>query len=289
MLFRRKPSPGAGMTASSSKSIKPSANRLADGIYRFTFGFSIVLVLGCVGFASGARSSTSGFLETLAASVFVLLAAAGVGALFGMLFGMPRSVDPPANNSATDATTTTKTTAGARFASNSNLLKVSDWVTTIVVGLSLVNLGRLGGALSRFGKGIAPALGNRPASAAFGIAIAVLGVVIFFIIAYLWTIVPLRKALEDDEVDIAQMVQNKLADGDVPAAISLIKTATGPELESMMNTSTPVPETMAELARTEFAGRTDPGNPSRPIVPTAQPPKTPAPGGVSQDPSKAGP
>ena len=77
--------------------------------------------------------------------LFVLFGAAGaVGAAAGFLFGLPRS-------RVADMTTLRQSvgnTSGAAsnlppstsYLANSNLIKVSDWLTTIIIGLGLVNL-----------------------------------------------------------------------------------------------------------------------------------------------------
>ena len=66
------------------------------------------------------------------------------GGLVGLLFGIPRSALGSAG-----------TTATGRYQANSNLVEVSDWLTKIIVGVGLVQIGRLEPALSRLAEGTA--------------------------------------------------------------------------------------------------------------------------------------
>ena len=82
------------------------------------------------------------------------------GALIGFLFGVPRA--NPAN-------------ATGRFLHNTNVEAVSDWLTKIVVGVSLVNMQSIGTFVDRLASQLAPALGT-PAAFATGL------IVYFFLI-----------------------------------------------------------------------------------------------------------
>jgi uncharacterized membrane protein len=75
------------------------------------------------------------------------------GALIGFLFGVPRA-NPAA--------------ATGRYLHNTNVEAVSDWLTKIVVGVSLVNLQAIGGFVDRLAAQLAPALGT-PAAFATGL------------------------------------------------------------------------------------------------------------------------
>jgi hypothetical protein len=88
-----------------------------------------------------------------------------VGAALGFLFGLPRTRNEAA---AEESVVNAAHHAGAAsrlaraFAANDNLTKVSDWLTTIVVGLTLINLSSLQGtpqaALGRRVRGMPAAL-----------------------------------------------------------------------------------------------------------------------------------
>jgi tetratricopeptide (TPR) repeat protein len=79
----------------------------------------------------------------------VSIAAASFGGFLGFLFGIPRLLQQPArtvqpdtpgfSSPATDRTTVPSSNAAKRFfASNTNLEEISDWLTKIIVGISLV-------------------------------------------------------------------------------------------------------------------------------------------------------
>ena len=88
----------------------------------------------------------------------------------------------------------------AHFASNSNLLKVSDWLTTIIVGLSLVSLGAIPGGVKAYSDALRPVLGDKSYSGPFGVFLTVLGF-LGGLFAYLWTMIALRRHLERAETD----------------------------------------------------------------------------------------
>ena len=103
----------------------------------------------------------------------VFLAASAVGAFAGFLFGLPRSRFAD-RNAAGDGPNSTAPGASAYLA-NSNLIKVSDWLTTIVVGLTLVNLGAIVPAMQSFATALREPLGGASYSGAVGLSVAVLG------------------------------------------------------------------------------------------------------------------
>jgi uncharacterized membrane protein len=72
------------------------------------------------------------------------------GALIGFLFGVPRA-NPAA--------------VTGRYLHNTNVEAVSDWLTKIVVGVSLVNLQSIGAFVDRLAAQLAPALATPPAFA----------------------------------------------------------------------------------------------------------------------------
>jgi hypothetical protein len=78
-----------------------------------------------------------------------------VGALAGLLFGIPRSLqDKPEqkNNTANENNgTSNENSTKPIFATNTNLEEISDWLTKIIVGLGLVNLKSVPEYLKRLG------------------------------------------------------------------------------------------------------------------------------------------
>lgn len=118
----------------------------------------------------------------------VAIAALLAGAIFGFLFAIPKN--PAA--SAEDRPI-------ARFISNSNLEEISDWLTKILVGLGLVQFGRLmdgGGVLV---DSISSALGDDASSPTFAVAVLVTYGVSGFLAAYILTRVYLGPVFAQSE------------------------------------------------------------------------------------------
>src|SRR4051812_7768648 len=89
------------------------------------------------------------------AAFLLFVAAAAVGAALGFLFGLPRArfTDQLASH---DASASENKAPGGHYLANSNLIKVSDWLTTIVIGLGLVNLGGALPALRPLARALQP-------------------------------------------------------------------------------------------------------------------------------------
>jgi len=97
------------------------------------------------------------------------------GALLGFLFGVPRA-NPAA--------------ATGRYLHNTNVEAVSDWLTKIVVGVSLVNLQTIGAFVDRQAAQLGPALGA-PAAFATGL------IVYFFLVGIIQGYILTRMFLPD--------------------------------------------------------------------------------------------
>ena len=101
----------------------------------------------------------------LGLAVLIVLAAFAAGAFFGFLFGVPQvlsgegkgvsaqtTTTPPTNGATTNAdNNSSDATSGARLLkSNTNLEKISNWLTTLIVGATLTQIGSLDKYLSAF-------------------------------------------------------------------------------------------------------------------------------------------
>jgi hypothetical protein len=150
------------------------------------------------------------------------------GGMVGLLFGIPRSALGSAG-----------TTRTGRYQANSNLVDVSDWLTKIIVGVGLVQIGRLMPALSRLAANLKAPLGGQPTSAAFGIALVIANVLLGFLFFYLWARTLLQRDLEFSE----GFAESDGADATAPA---------------------PVPQTVLTLASEHLSV-------SEPAVPAVQP------------------
>ncbi len=103
-------------------------------------------------------------------------AAAVAGGVVGFLFGIPL--------------TSKQRAAGAsdsQYETNTNLERVSDWLTKIIVGVGLVQLGRALPALTRLAKSLNSPLGGTPYGGAFGLGLTIFYALLGFLFLYLWS------------------------------------------------------------------------------------------------------
>ncbi len=140
------------------------------------------------------------------------VASMSVGALAGFLFGIPRSGGAPRQRLAAGAAGKDRPEAAAdaappasSFRPNTNLEEVSDWLTKILVGLTLVNLGEIQRELRAIATHAAAALRAQPTDAEVSVAHALLVAfaVLGFLCSYLYTRLFLQGAIRrsDDELD----------------------------------------------------------------------------------------
>jgi hypothetical protein len=115
--------------------------------------------------------------------VAVLTAAASfaVGCLFGFIFGIPRTLSSPEDGG------TVLSDGRRKVAPNTNLEQISDWLTKILVGVGLVELGQIGPGISHLAAGVAPSLGNDETGYPVAITIMVSFTIAGFIGSYLFT------------------------------------------------------------------------------------------------------
>jgi hypothetical protein len=131
------------------------------------------------------------------AAFLLFVAAAAVGSALGFLFGLPRA-------RLTDQLTTgggqdDSRTPSSHYLANSNLIKVSDWLTTIVIGLGLVNLGGAVPALRALATALQAPLGGAAYAGAIGISTLIGGCIGGFVLVYLYTSIRVRQLLEDSD------------------------------------------------------------------------------------------
>ena len=130
----------------------------------WTFGDPITLIVpGLLLMANiaGFLAVTSGAAGGRGLAYLWAMGCIAAGALIGFLFGVPR-VNPAAP-------------AAGQFLHNTNVEAVSDWLTKILVGVSLVNLQAIGGFTDDMSRELASAL-DRPKAFATGL------IVYFFVI-----------------------------------------------------------------------------------------------------------
>lgn len=167
--------------------------------FLFALYLAAFTVLGWAQSCSGKQ-----WLQITVAAMLISAASVGAGWLLGFLFGLPRSIEKAEDRRLHG------------YLSNTNLLDVSDWLTKIIVGISLVQIGNLPSALGRLGRSIAPMLGYSPqrnpscaaavitsegAIGGTGVAMCLSTLVIAFSAGYLFTRVILLRVLRQAEQD----------------------------------------------------------------------------------------
>jgi tetratricopeptide (TPR) repeat protein len=141
--------------------------------------------------------------EAMAIGLLTAASAFAAGALVGFLFGIPRTV---AQNAGTGAAANDGIPKSL-YSPNTNLEQISDWLTKILVGVGLVQLGQIGGGIDDLAAGIEGGLGPN------GHAVAVMLMISFaiagFLSSYMYTrlrlqnaLEPLREALKKQEEDL---------------------------------------------------------------------------------------
>lgn len=110
--------------------------------------FAVLLMLAIY----AAQYNVQKFISTGVICLLIGLAALVVGALLGFLFGIPRALQ----NHASTAEAHDRST---QYIVNTNLEQISDWLTKILVGVGLIQLGHIGGQFSTLSTHIGTDIG----------------------------------------------------------------------------------------------------------------------------------
>ncbi len=149
-------------------------------------------------FALSAAWCNLSFMRVLAVCGATILAAACVGGLTGFLFGIPRLLQRVEGGYASEGASATAATRmsfvdlrngrSRSVGGNSNLEEVSDWLTKIIVGLTLVHLGDIKTHLVTLAMKLAVATGAAKDDATFSgffLCLILAGFVLGFLSIYL--------------------------------------------------------------------------------------------------------
>jgi hypothetical protein len=120
------------------------------------------------------------FLSFVSVSMLIALTSGIVGAFVGFIFGIPRT---PASKDPDN------------IGANTNLEEISDWITKIIVGVSLVQLNQISGRIQRLGELLSAGLGSQPSAFVFSIAVVTFYFIGGFFLGYLWSRIYLPKIL----------------------------------------------------------------------------------------------
>lgn len=171
-----------------SKTPLESDTRNTDWKHTLTFLLGIGL-LGTItlGWYGGDEKSPSGAV----AALFLAGASMFIGIALGFIFGIPRSLqrqneDPSENGNAGKP--------HSAYAENTNLEQISDWLTKIIVGITLVQFDKIIALLNNisaaYGSLFHPTVGPSIAG-----AIVIYFVIGGFLVGYLWTRIHMANVL----------------------------------------------------------------------------------------------
>jgi hypothetical protein len=131
-----------------------SSFRIGWTVIAFGLGGLATIALWAWGIRGGAANVH--LAAFIGADLLVAGAAASAGALFGFVFGIPRTLDPASR--AAVATATSQGGSGAAstalMAANTNLERISDWLTTLLIGATLVQIKDIAAWVGGLGKGL---------------------------------------------------------------------------------------------------------------------------------------
>jgi uncharacterized protein YneF (UPF0154 family) len=175
------------------------------------FIFAIIAVVGLALYSSQYLCSQSPrlqvFLDVLGRGMLIACASFLVGVLLGFIFGIPRALQSQAQNQGD---------AGLTYHVNTNLEQISDWLTKIIVGVSLVELGRVPELFGKLGAYLSTCLGELCKSPIVAVVVVVLFVVLGFLAGYLLTRLYLTGAFRRAEAPPQQPIN---LDGLGPEAV----------------------------------------------------------------------
>jgi hypothetical protein len=145
----------------------------------------IIMIAGLVfqlayGFSSGTQPGRS-----ISILFLISVAMASLGGILGLIFGIPRQLPAPDKDSnATRQSLPAEPSGQVRMAFNTNLQDVSDWVTKLIVGISLVELTNILSFFERNVTAISQETGMQKAVIA---SVVLYYLIVGFILTYYWT------------------------------------------------------------------------------------------------------
>jgi CheY-like chemotaxis protein len=175
-------------------------------------------LLGVVGVVLFSLQSPTpvAFAAVTSIALLLALAAFAIGGVIGFIFGIPKSLQdpstapapPPPNIQGDEQVDHSK--ARIRYAGNTSLEQISDWLTKIIVGVGLTQLVNIPTALGTLGTAFGGTLGGFGGSA----LLAPLEVVFFgiggFFLGYLWTRLNLASLLVESDEEAVRAAERDL-------------------------------------------------------------------------------
>ena len=158
---------------------------------------ALVGPIAVVIYAIAGNFTDANFWSVASVGIMTSAAALIVGVLVGFLFGLPQT------RQQSDST--------ALLSTSSKLDEVADWLTKILVGLGLVQLGAVAGGVDDLGASVVPALGDGPGAQTLAVSVLVYSAANGFLLGYLWTRIEVSARLKAaaDNLAAAQVLSKK--------------------------------------------------------------------------------
>jgi hypothetical protein len=135
----------------------------------------IAALIAVVLYAFTVKFLTSEWMDIVAVGSITFGAAFGVAAIIGFLFGVPRQLQRDGGDQI----------ANGGLLVNTNLEQISDWLTKIIVGVGLIEIGRLASGLNSLADVVI--LGTRDSDHAFALGLIIYSLADGFLVGYVWT------------------------------------------------------------------------------------------------------
>ncbi len=222
---------------------------------------AVFILCVCVFFVALSNPGSS-WIPALGLMLLASLGCTITGGFFGFLFGMPRAFAAPNSQAKLDGEDAETSGASANNVgqwANNNLLEVSDWLTKIVVGLTLVNLAKLLDKIGKWGETLGLAAGLEiKAAAVVGISIILSAFGYGFIGTYILTRTRLSKLLAKNFLQINASLHQELSDlRDKQEELRAETNRSNDALLEIAQSTGGVPTVMAQLYRPKPQGFTE--------------------------------
>jgi hypothetical protein len=195
--------------------MKPTTTSIAPQSERAISVLAGSLIVGClfIPLYASQTSSAGQFAAIVGVALVIACSALLLGGLLGFLFGIPRTLQQEGGQTTQQYNNERQET---RYAVNTNLEQISDWLTKILVGVGLTQLANLPASLIAYANYAGAGLGNFPSSGVFSIALLLFFLADGFLISYLWTRLYFKGALEQADARFVA-IETKLDQIDIDA------------------------------------------------------------------------
>lgn len=179
---------------------------LTSGIKSSYWSTALILIiaggLGLLAYASLGDDSPAA--QRLMSQYMLVGAAFLVGALLGFIFGIPRALQADGARASGDGGKQDQ--AATRYGENTNLEQVSDWLTKILIGITLTQFTEIKDMVGGFARECAPLFGGPDKTATAASAMILFGVA-GFLFVYLWTRLFMASELQKAQASTARELE----------------------------------------------------------------------------------